>query len=284
MSNIKVELADLELHQRFMSLEQVSDLHSTSAAVQKMVQMTVETGSFIKDKIGMIPLSFNFVSKIFGTNALSKVKAFVKEKKYMDCREMTVVVPESFEGNLLEYTERLHELYKEYNLNFIQSVIKPCDLYISKLINTPTLLSSVDFTHDFKDINLKDIENARKLLAKYDNGSYAIEAKLGDVFGNLNQVEQTFKAVNLFGSDVERTNLREVKKQVDVLSDKINLLADTIKENRLHVNVSGKILTELSQLAMDIAVATDFFAVLYTLYTGLNDAMAKNKEIIDGVK
>lgn len=284
MSNIKVELADLELHQRFLSFEQVSDLHSTSAAVQKMIQMTVETGSFIKDKIGTIPLSFDFVSKIFGTDPLRKVKTFVKEKKYMDCQEMTVVVPESFEGNLLDYAKYVHELYQEYNVNFIQNVVKPCDLYISKLINTPTLLSSVDFTHDFKDIDLKDIEKERKELAKYDNGSFAIEAKLGQVFGNLTQLEQTYTTVNLLRLDVERTKLREVKKQVDALSDKINILADTIKENRVHVNVSGKILTELSQLAMDMAVATDFFAVLYTLAMGLIDAMAKNKEIIEDVK
>lgn len=255
MHNKQITMKDLELLHANASFEAVAVLQGASMAISKLTQLTKSSIDFVTNKINSIKAYFG------GSNEVnfSYYFTFAEKWKYPDVRGVKLQVPLGFEGNFTDYVNTLEKTFENYSSKLITEVIEPFDIYVSKLINNPALLSSQTFKHS---IDKKDIEKARKDLAKFNKGKKHNEKTLGELYGNMSQIKEFADTLTDITKLQTQYSLRDVKDATNRLNDNLNVLIDVINNQPNTATLSKKVINDLSDLILELAKQVEFYAVV----------------------
>lgn len=255
MHNKQTTMKDLELLHANASFEAVAVLQGASMAVSKLTQLTKSSIDFVTNKINSIKAYFNNSD----TTNFDYYYTFAERWKYPDVRGIKLQVPMGFEGNFTEYVTALEKVFETHSTKLISEVIEPFDLYVSKLINNPALLTSQTFKHS---IDTKDIDKARKDLAKFNKGKKHNEKTLGELYGNMSQLKEFASTLTDIVKLQTQYSLRDVKDATNKLNDNLNVLLDVLNNQPNTTTLSKRIIDDLSTLILELAKQIEFYAVV----------------------
>lgn len=256
MTTQNISIENLQALNNFISVETVEALNTSSPAMTKLAELVTDTGNYVKSRLNALTVFFS------NKEQYPNIKRFVENNKFMDSNKVYVVIPEGFKGNLSEYSTLLLKIQNEFIDNFIADFITPYDSYISKLINNPTLLESINYKHNAK---IKDTSGYTKALAKFNSMAVTREETLGKCFSNMKQFELMVENTISLLKEQERNNVANIKEAIIRLDQKLNILANTITDNSNNINIKASVVKTLSDLTLELAKQTEFVAVVFTL-------------------
>lgn len=256
MTKENISIEALQSLNNFIGLETVEALNTTSPAMAKLAELVTDTGNYIKDRLNALTVFFNHKEQY------PNIKKFLDNSTYTDSAKMVIIVPEGFKGNLADYSTLLLKIQREFIDKYISEFITPYDSYISRLVNNPALLESINYKHNAK---IKDTSDYTKALAKFNSTGVTRELPIGDCFSNFNQFKMMLlNTVDLL-KEQEKNNVASIKEAILRLDEKLNALATTITDSSNNINVKAEVVKTLSDLTLDLAKQTEFVAVVFSL-------------------
>lgn len=261
----------LEYSKNMIALEQVAAINATSPAIKKFTTMADDAAEFIKNKFNALAIYFKDTPEKDYQHYLT----FADEAKYPEVRRIRMNVPEGFKGNMLDYVKTMENVCNNFYTDFTENFIKPFDIYIAKLITTPTLLDTSTYKHNVKT---SDVENFKKQLAKFITVKKYGVLPLGDIYQRNNDIKSTYQHLVNIATISKKQDLRNVRKAVVELNERINTLADMISDEKNNINVAPKTLTTLSELVFDLAKHVEFYAVVDSMIASLLHASKVNAD------
>lgn len=270
MTNKQYTLKDVQLQLSFISVEQVNAFHSSSKTILKFGHMVDTTKRFVSHLLSPISVSFgrNPMDKVF----YPQIYKFTEVAKYPELNRFDIPVPEGFQGNYLDYVEILTK-YTEITNNLVNDVIKPFSIYVGQLVNNPTLLNSISYTHK---VTPKDISQAKKELGQFfkPNGKN-VEWNMHKCFNRMTDVKTFNDKVNQLRKLQNTDLVQEVKKEVTNLADSLDHLTKYLTSNQNNQWVKGKTMETLANLTYTLAEQVEFFAIMNNMVQSLFGAVER---------
>lgn len=198
-------------------------------------------------------------------NLSRKQKTAVDAARHLDFLnygDRLISVPESFEGNLLDYAKVLRSV-ADVAYKAQVSVIADYKLILSGFItNKEDKISLKDHTDFFKRIQ-KEREALQQQLAAFTSSKTGeSKAKLNKVLRRFAELEPLLHEVSLLTSSHEATKLNHLADSVNECVELLNIITSGIQKNSIS-NISSNAALNISQGAHEVAKYVEFVSVVY---------------------
>lgn len=252
----------LEYNKNMVALEQVAAISAGSTAIKKFSTMADDAAKFIKSKFNALAIYF----KDSPEKQYQTYLTFADETKYPEVRRISMQVPEGFKGNMLDYAKTMENVVSAFYQEFTDNFIKPFDLYIAKLITNPVLLDTSTYKHTVKT---SDVEKYKKQLAKFFTPKKYGMLPLGDIYARNQDIKSVYTHLVNITTVSKAQDLRNVRKAVEDLNQRINVLVEMISDEKNNLNIAPKTLNTLAELVFDLAKHVEFYAVVDSMIASL---------------
>lgn len=211
------------------------------------------------------------------TDLTKKEKNAIDAARHLDFLnygDRLISVPESFEGNLLDYAKSLRQVadivYKVQN-----TVITDYKTILSSFItNKEDKLSLKDHTDFFKRIQLQREQLQKELKQFAASKTGESKAKLNTVMRRFAELEPLVKEVSLLTNAHEMTKLNHIADSVNECVDLLTIITDGMQRSTIN-NVSSNAALNISQGAYEVAKYVEFVSIVYFDVTVLLNCVDK---------
>lgn len=270
--NTTVSFADLEHQYQNLSFEAVGVLNGGSDTVQRLASFTKTTLTHLSNKLNSLNAIFVYF-KSLNKGQYTPYFVFAKKHLYREVGHCILQVPDGFVGNLKDYAQTLLDTFENCTSKIITDVIDPYNVYISKMVNQPSLLASHSYKHS---VSAMDVEKYRKAISKFHTGKKHNTLTLSEVYERIRDVEEHAEIMQKAGELQTRYSIADVKSAMLKLDGNLNALIDVITDKSNNITLSQKVINDISNLTMELAKQVEFFAVVDHLLAALTHCTIEN--------
>lgn len=161
----------------------------------------------------------------------------------------------------LTYSKYLKEM-TELTSRIDQNVLGPIQAYLAKIINDPNILMSASFKPKY---TITDTEKLQKEMAAIFNGPQVEKTLWGNAFKRNEDVTEFVKNMSDIKRNCDALKPDTVAKSVSVISERANLISESIKKNDSKYTFNPKQTKYLSEVLFVCAKYTELYAVVIQL-------------------
>ena len=236
---------------------------------EDMGSVAQRTIVIVKNSTDKLRTAFKKSTDISKSNFVS-IKDTVKNKGYMDIRDIEVPTLPGFSGTYHELSSAL--VTTRHLLDTVtNSTLKPTLLYLERLMSDKDLFNSRAPSKDVSNFKLNDYKTIRgtigNLFTKHGNISMRT---YGSVFGNLSEFDITGKQIgDLYHAYVNNSTVNKVLDlgdKIDNVAQKLYLKYFTNPNQKVAREVRG----EVAMLLRECAIASETLAFYIHIVTLAN--------------
>lgn len=224
------------------------------------------------------------VNSISGTNSFF---SSYKQVTYDDFRELSrikIVTPESFSGNLFEYSEFVKSSWQFLNMKFFSEL----DIYYAQLAafatNKETKLSIVD-----KSASYLELQKSYKELVEESKTYFGVNkhnkrsSELGVCFSDYNQFKSYETTALTLARELNDKKINNLVDRVKKINDVLGIIIEEAK-SKSYDKASYETVKSLATGIFALAEIVEFFSVTYYRITELAHVVKENREIFKKLK
>jgi len=250
-------------------LAEMVSLEENSVALEGMVaDMSLAVSDKIQSSIsGLAKFSKGFSLNPFKSNT-SKLKDKAASVGFMEIGSLSIAVPDSFKGYMLDYTKLLTGL-SEKNQNNLLKVMEKHEKKLSYLVNQQAYGTNFHYSKVFREETLELNRDKSAYSKFFPNNTGAQLVNIKDVYGNWGEILATRDLLNPKTASVSPAD----KRYLEAITDKvtvINALLLRVREEVKSEDIKRRIRTlkDIAGAIYLLAQQVEFFsAVTYSHYT-----------------
>lgn len=286
-----------------MKLIDVQPMYAPTYALESIIN--IKDKSF-ESMIGSISNFFPSLKAAFqgGLDSLGQLKAFpssllssisggnsffssYKQVSYDDFKELSkikIVTPESFSGNLYEYSQFLKNSWMFLDLKFIPEL----DIYYAQLAsfatNKEAKLSIVD-----KSASYIELQKTYESLVKESKSYYGEKthnkrtAELGICFSDYQQFKSYESTTLELARELNERKINNMVARVKKINDVLAIIIEEAK-NKNYDKASYETVKTLAAGVFALAEIIEFFSITYYRITELAHVVKENRDILKKLK
>jgi hypothetical protein len=190
------------------------------------------------------------------------VRNTIQDMRYIDYKDLIVVVPESFTGNLRDFT-----LYLLPALSFIEKetlvFLNEYKAMLGAFINNKDdQISTKDLTKLTKEIDRVKVDLQKKYSKFFPTNSMQTRVRLGKVFGNFAELESFFQNVYSIDVSMKRINLKGIVATVKDIVQYFDIILQNVKDSEINT-ISPESARNIGKGAYEVAQFVEFVSVIY---------------------
>lgn len=215
-------------------------------------------------------------------NKYTKEQKFIIEnmqnKVWMDMAELAVVVPEGFNGNIIDYGSCLETNIKAAN-TVVENVLKPYAVYLSQFIsNKDSKLSTKDLLPGYKSMALER-KAALKNMDKFKTAGNNSRLKISQILNRKPEVIVLFLSNNKVTELINKIDLKQVQDSVKQCVELLDIIVKQAQNNQL-TNVSPETSKNLAFGATEIANEVSYLSILHYRCMSFNASVDNITEVL----
>lgn len=226
----------------------------------------------------------SLISSISGLNSFF---TSYKEVSYDDFKELSrikLVTPESFSGNLYEYSEFVKNSWVFLDLKFIPELDNYYAQLASFATNKEAKLSIVDKSASYLDLQ-KTYQSLVKESTTYfgDNLHNKRTAQLGTLFADFQQFKNYESTTLELARGLSDSKINGMVSRVKKINDVLGIIIEEAK-NKNYDKASYETVKSLATGIFALAEIIEFFSVTYYRITELAHVVKENRDILKKLK
>jgi hypothetical protein len=250
--------ADVSLELRILALESnfVSNMvDSFKNTFVTLVEKT--TSSFSLAKSIALPTEHPITSITKQQNFVLKG---IENIQYLDLAEITVIIPEHFNGNYVSYSvaliDSLHQLK-----TITTDVLKPFNIYLKQFLSSKEArLSSKSLESHYKNLAYKR-EHLIEKLDIFRKVNVPTSSKLGKLINRKQDINTLYHNVNKLGTMLTQSDLHSIQGVVKESSDILNMIITQVEKDEI-THVSPEVIMSLAHGVNEVAKEIECLAMV----------------------
>lgn len=214
----------------------------------------------------------------------SKQKDFLKEiakHPYFDLTPLYVYVPEGLQTSYKTYCEALRDALKYAEA--IPVELSNYQTFISRLLSNDDDLKSTDYVEfKYKTLN-KELDASINFTSKcFKKNNHDTEVKYGQIIQNHSEWQVVFQEINLLATEIEKINRTELLKQVENITELLEMLKNKIKRKEIN-NISPEMLAKIADYTYIVARYMEYYSVTYFRIKALVECLNQTVDKVYGI-
>ena len=273
------EATSFDQARRILAFESVTP-SSSSGIITAFSSLIGKTESMIADFVAPLRnVSEDRTSPIsFLTSEQKTALKAIEALPFMSYQKTLIMVPEGFQGKLLDYLKFL-EAARSDILHHAKDVVNNYTVELSVFISTPSSRDKAK-THErfYKDIQQLYQKQQHQLAAFFDNKKNLSRVPLGSVISRFGEFESLFMiADRLEKSANTNKDLNELVSAVDLSASLLRTIRENIENNKTQT-VSGDMAKHIADGAYVVA---RYVELASTIVYATETALASVKSLAD---
>lgn len=257
--------------------DMVSSIAEFFPSLQTSFKGSLDHLSSLKTLPSSLLTSLTNVNSFFssGKITIDEFKAFNKVK---------IVVPESFTGNLYDYTN-----FVKRSNDFLQTKLLPeLDIFYARLAafasNKENKISLLDYSSNYKSLEHDYQELVKESVTYFGKNTHNKRtAELGVTFSDFDQYKNTESTVKTLAKDLSNRQLSQVVDKVKKISNVLDVIVEDAKKKEFS-KASYETVKSLATGIFTLAEMIEFYSVTYYRITELAHVMVENRDIFKKLK
>lgn len=202
-----------------------------------------------------------------------------KHLSFLTFGDRIVFVPESFAGNLLNYTKVLKAIVSEAYKVQLETMAEYNTILSSFLTNRDDKISLKDHTAFFTKIKDERERFTKELSVFRASQVGGSKAQIKNIMDRMGDLEFIIKEAKDLASSHEQARLNQLKESVSQSIDLLNLIIDNVKTGKIQ-NVSANATMNIAQGAYEVAKYVEFISIVYFDISVLLNCIDKLLDVI----
>jgi hypothetical protein len=272
-----ITLEGLDRQRTTISLESNNPSEVLSANPNKLPGFLADIKNFVLTRLNPFKHHIDLVDSRF-------IEEKFRNIDYIQASQLGVITPVGFKGTWLNYMAVLAESQAQVT-NLQTGLLKPFELYLSELLNTPDHLRANSVGSQLAKFKPNKPSVLKAKFAGFIGTGGSTESTYGEVVkrhADLPLVTRELNEINTRFASIDRTVLI---KQVNSVSGMLDTLIGHIKEDPETYVISGACLKALTDLTYYMAEEVEFYTIhgyfLETFTLSVKDSYAMLKKSVD---
>lgn len=253
----------------------VDILELNNISTESLVGFFKEFGAKTVDLTKAILPSFAERSYKDSVRRSSLVKTKIKTMNNLDLANIVIVVPESFSGNMIIYTEDLITAYDsivDSTKDLLLSILSDISANIN-VSETGMIQSPMSYTKA-KNIRVKREAFQKKISGMFNQKKPKSHSKVIDHFRSTSEVVDIYDRLASLERTLGKTTIDDILKLTDKLVKELNMYIEIAKSNEID-RKSSRAFKELTESVYEAAKDVEFIGYLQAnalqLYKSIQD-------------